>query len=191
MEKKLPETPQLEIAIVLQHRDQISNPEFRREYGDAAYHWGIMVNTPYDWTCNGNLYHAKNQRQIDAVTCQHLDTMEWVFEVRSHFMLAYSPRLVAYAVVGHVPKGVHEITIYHMLEAIPLSQDSTGSIQTCFTWVDQAIHSLQRAEYIKGFDLAQFKSWAMKVADYNFMNGRSEKTLRQYHNIGSERLRNW
>lgn len=154
------------ITVALYHRDHLSRGSSRRTFGYEAYHWGIIL-TPQTsrgrdcWT-----YAATDKCYLDTVTMRMVNpTMDWWLDHRDNVDPPLSGKLLGRIIIGQVPDGITFAEVDEFLQSVPLPVKNKDPQQSCVTWVSDAIQRLQGRGWVRVFELANFKDFALSAAD--------------------------
>lgn len=155
-----------QIAVALYHRDRFSEDHMRHVFGYEAYHWAIVVmpdQSPgrHCWT-----FEATDATEINPVTFRmNNPSMGWWLRDKNNADFELSSKLLGIVIVGQTPNGLSYSEMLSIMDGIPLPVKNMNPQQSCVTWVEDAIRTLQSRGWIWAFDVNQFKDWALGFAD--------------------------
>ncbi|KAF7558418.1 hypothetical protein G7046_g5738 [Stylonectria norvegica] len=141
------------IALALYDRGQLSVGNARRILGYEAYHWGIIVMPEPSQGQDCDVFEATDASEIDPVTFRMTNpSMDWWFRVKGPDDPGLSDQLSA-------------TELKAFFEEVRLPVKNIDPQQSCVTWVEDAISTLQRQGWVRDFELVRFKQWALSYAD--------------------------
>jgi hypothetical protein len=141
------------VFLALYHRDKLSLPPHRDEFGLASCHWALLI-TPKNAAEKTHMLDVTDAFQIDPVT--YIDTnpdRNWVFRDKVENPLA-NIRLVLIAMIGKLesgPDAVQELVGILKKECRVPKKDTPG--EHCLWWVRQAVQFLQNKDLLGEFDV--------------------------------------
>jgi hypothetical protein len=95
--------------------------------------------------------------------------MDWWFRVREDVVDDAYPggndKLVGRIIVGTVPASVSYDDLTVFFGEIPLPIKNQEPQQSCVTWAENALMSMQANGWVSAFDAKAFKDWALDYAD--------------------------
>jgi hypothetical protein len=172
------------VVIALYHRNSHSLKENRAKLGYEAYHWGVLImpketrNDRHHHHCNA--YDATDMAVIDPKTGENSNPhMDWFFRPQHDIDPFANGRLIGRIIVGKLPKNVTGDEIDKLLAAVPLPVRDADPRQSCVTWALDALSTLQASGWAWGFDIGQFKDWALAYGDQCMANMGSDN-ITQY-----------
>ena len=171
-----------QIAVALDHRDNLSRGQMRRHLGYEAYHWRI-ASMPEGTQAECAVFDATDASRINPVTWR-MDNpnMDWWFRAEINVDPAASTKLLGFIVIGAVPAEVSSTGLKDFFRQVPLPVKNTHPQQSCVTWAVDAMLALQRKGWAWAFDIDQFKAWALEYADESLENPDSKEKRVIYPN---------
>lgn len=155
----------LQIAVALYHRDHFSEGHWRQVYGYEAYHWGILVIPEQTRGRDYWAFETTDATEINPVTFRmNNPTMAWW--LRSQKVdPELSGKMLGMVTLGQTPDGLSFPEMDDIMHGVPLPVKNMNPQQSCVTWVENAIRTLQSRGWIGECDINQFKDWALAYAD--------------------------
>jgi hypothetical protein len=147
------------VYIALYFRSYItSNPQLVQQYGTAAYHWAIIVESK-----DGNTKYAFDVKEDDAYPQQGI-IGGWTYH--KSYNVRPNRSLIWKSMIGKLPSNISHHDVGNLLNTknIPLPLYNTSPIQNCVTWTKEAIAILQRNHYAETFDIDHFVNLAVEDA---------------------------
>ncbi|CRK18705.1 hypothetical protein BN1723_011669, partial [Verticillium longisporum] len=170
-----------QIALSLYHRDRFSQGRMRRVFGYEAYHWAIIVMPEQSQGRDCWTFEATDASEIDPVTFRmNNSTMDWWLRDKPNVDPELSSKLVGIVLLGQTPDGLSFPEMPGVMTGVPLPVKNMNPQQSCVTWAENAIRTLQSRGWIWGFDMNQFKDWAVGYADERMKMDSSQPKFIQY-----------
>lgn len=167
--------PQI-VTVALYDRDNFSRGNTRQVFGYEAFHWGIVLTPEVSQGRDCASYEATDANTLDPVTFRmNNPSMNWWFRERKNINPTLSTKIIGRIVVGRVPDGVSGSEISELFKNVPLPIKNTDPQQSCVTWTMDAVQALQDKGWARGFDLAQFKDFALAFADERLKGAESKQ----------------
>lgn len=137
-----------------------SEPQLRKEFGHAAYHWAIYVESK-----DGENTHAFDVRKGDYYP-NVPGSGAWTHNSLS--LTRKSRTMLCQIMIGKLPPTITPQQVEEILSEgnIPLPNDNTDQVENCVSWTKLAIQALQRkgcAE--KSIRVDRFLDFALRQAD--------------------------
>lgn len=151
------------VYVALYFRNHItSSPHLLQEYGTAAYHWAIIVESK-----NGNISHAFDVKEDDAYPQQGI-LGGWTYH--ETYDIRRSRSMLCKVMIGKVPPTISAHDIGNMLNTnnVPLPLYDTDPIQNCVTWLRSAVAMLQQNKSAENFNLDWFVEFAVQEAERSY-----------------------
>ncbi|KID87956.1 hypothetical protein MAJ_10761, partial [Metarhizium majus ARSEF 297] len=172
------------VTVALYHRDHFSQGNARRAFGYEAYHWGILIMPQTSQGQDCHVFDATDASDIDPVTFRMKNpTMDWWFRSKTDADPALGTKLIGRIVIGNVPDEVSKTELEGFFGKVPLPVKNTHPQQSCVTWVEDAIRTLQEEGWVREFDIHRFKDWALSYADERMKGEDSAEPPVQYYSV--------
>ena len=155
------------VFLALYHRDKLSLPSHRDEWGLASFHWALLI-TPKNAADTTHMLDVTDAMQIDPV--RHIDTnpeRQWIFRHKIENPLA-NIRLVLIAMVGKLSLSTDRIDglVETLKNECRVPKRDTPE-ENCVWWVKETIRFLQSNRLLDEFDI-----------DLTFLNAQRQATFR-------------
>jgi hypothetical protein len=139
----------------------------RQVFGHEAYHWGILVvPEQIEEGRNHWAFDATDASEIDPVTFRmNNPAMNWWFRYKPNVDPELSSKLLGIVILGQTPDELSFSEMRDIMDGVPLPVRNMEPQQSCVTWVENAIRTLQGRGWIREFDMDQFKDWALDYGD--------------------------
>lgn len=136
-----------------------SNPQLRKDFGYAAYHWAINIETKDGENCHA--YDVKKRDYYPNI----LGSSAWQYNSLS--LTRKSRTLLCKIMIGKLPPTFNPEQVGEMLNeaSIPLPRDDTNPIENCVTWTRQAIQVLQQKGCAENLNIEKLMNFALQKAD--------------------------
>jgi len=147
----------IRVYVALYFRNNItSNPQLVQQFGTAAYHWAILLESK-----DGDTAHAFDVKEDDAYPAQGIPG-GWAYH--DSYDMRQSRSMLCKIMIGKLPPNIDAHGVGSMLNTdnIPLPLYDTDPIQNCVSWVREAIAMLQQNGCAENFDINQFVNYAVE-----------------------------
>ncbi|KAH9987338.1 hypothetical protein F4779DRAFT_285834 [Xylariaceae sp. FL0662B] len=169
------------ICVALYDRGQWSRGRQRQVQGLMAYHWGILVKPEQSTGPDCWSFEATDDNILDTTTYRYNNpTMDWWFKNRSDADPMRSSRLVVLVKIGQTPEGLSFEGMKDILKTVPMPLRHQVEQQSCVTWVENAISTLQSYGYVPEFAIPAFMERAIGHADSYLDRRRRGATVEYY-----------
>lgn len=130
----------------------------RSVFGYETYHWAIIVIPEQSQGRNCWTFEATDAATIDPVTFR-LDnpSMAWRLKAQHNADPDLSSKLLGIVIVGQTPDSLSYPEMMGIMTDVPLPVKNKDPQQSCVTWVENAIRTLQSRGWIRAFDVNHFK----------------------------------
>jgi hypothetical protein len=121
-------------------------------------------------------FEATDATEIDPVTFRmNNPAMAWWLRYKPDVDPELSSKLLGIVILGQTPDGLSFPEMRDIMEGVPLPVRNMNPQESCVTWVENAIRTLQDRGWIRGFDMDQFKDWALDYGDERMKKGDSRR----------------
>ncbi|KAL2887265.1 serine threonine protein kinase [Ceratocystis lukuohia] len=155
-----------QIFVALYDRGYLSRGHQRQVQGLMAYHWGILVKPEQGKEERYWSFEATDDNVLDETTyiCNN-PTGDWWFKHMLEDDPTRGSRLILQVKIGHTREGLLFEHMKSILETVPLPLRHQAEQQSCVTWVENAISTLQSYGCVLEFGIPQFMEQAIDNAD--------------------------
>ena len=138
----------------------------RQVFGYEAYHWAMLFVPEQSEGRDHWVFEATDATEIDPVTFRmNNPTMDWWFRYKLDADPELSSKILGIIILGQTPDGLSFDEMKDILSGVPMPVRNMNPQQSCVTWVENAIRTLQGRGWISEFDMDQFKDWALDYGD--------------------------
>ncbi|OAG35750.1 hypothetical protein AYO21_10067 [Fonsecaea monophora] len=142
------------VRVVIRHRDEFSHGDSRKQLGQAAYHWGILIQPKNPKGFDSNVYDVTDATVPDPITRVDLNpNHDWRIRSKMSVNPMHSGRLLGRVMIGKVPSHITIEGIDDILRQVPLPIKSSTPVQNCVNWVLAAIEVMQKQGLAEAFDV--------------------------------------
>ena len=148
------------VYVALHFRAHItSDPQLRKEFGYAAYHWAIHIEAKDGENC-----HAFDVKKGDYYP-NIPGSSAWQYNSLS--LTRKNQTLLCQIMIGKLPPTFNPQQVGEMLNeaSIPLPRDDTNPTESCVSWIRQAIQVLQQRGCAENLNIEKLMNFALQKAD--------------------------